>query len=268
LKAVKPIILKLGGSVITDKSKDVTAQIHIINRLAEEIQNANAKKLVVVHGGGSFGHPIAKKYSIKEGLKKEIQKIGFSETHHLMTVLNGLFIDALILRKVPTVSIPPSSCIITQNGRIQFFNDKPLRSFLEMGFLPVLFGDTVLDTKLNFTILSGDQLVSFLAIRFQAKRIIMGVNVNGLYDFDPKVKKSAKMFKHLTLKELKKIKNKIGKTNMCDVTGGMFGKLVELLPALEHGIPVLIVNAEKPNNIYKALKGDKVKGTIIEKELS
>jgi isopentenyl phosphate kinase len=35
---------------------------------------------------------------------------------------------------------------------------------------------------------------------------------------------------------------------------------------VEQGIPVAIVNAAKPNRIYKALMGDSVEGTVIEKE--
>jgi isopentenyl phosphate kinase len=38
------------------------------------------------------------------------------------------------------------------------------------------------------------------------------------------------------------------------------------LPAIEQGIPTVIVNATKPNYIYKALKRETVDGTLIEKE--
>lgn len=266
MSKLKPTILKIGGSVITDKSRELQAKMKTINRLAEEIREANVQNLIIVHGGGSFGHPLAQRYNLKEGFKEKGQRIGFSETHHVMTVLNGLFMDALIWSNVPAVSVTPSSCIITKNGRIQCFEEASLKMFLEMGFYPVLYGDAVLDTEIGFTILSGDQLVSVLATRFNAERIIIGVDVDGLYDADPKVKKTAKRFKHLTLEELKKVKTKLGKSRVCDVTGSMFGKINELLPVIEHGIPVTIVNAAKPNYICKVLKGEKVKSTLIEKE--
>jgi isopentenyl phosphate kinase len=135
-----------------------------------------------------------------------------------------------------------------------------------MGLVPVLYGDAVLDTKLGFTILSGDQLITALAMKFSSKRIIIGVDVNGIYDADPKTEKNAKIFTHLTLKELKELQNKFGKPSSCDVTGGMQGKMSELIPAVEAGIVVIIVDATKPNNVYKALKGEKVEGTTIKKE--
>jgi len=266
LSEPKLTILKIGGSVITDKDGELAARTRDMSRLVEEIRKANVQNLIIVHGGGSFGHPVAQQYAIKEGFKEESQKIGFAETHHVMTVLNGLFMDALIWRNVPAVSITPSSCIITKKGRIQCFEEAPLKMLSKMGFLPVMYGDAVFDTELGFTILSGDQLVSYIATRFNAERIIIGVDVDGLYDADPKIKKTAKMFRHLTLAELKTLQNKLGEPTACDVTGGMFGKIVELMPAIEQGIPATIVNATKPNYIYKALKGEKGEGTLIEKE--
>jgi isopentenyl phosphate kinase len=137
---------------------------------------------------------------------------------------------------------------------------------LKIGLLPVLYGDTVLDEKLGFTVLSGDQLVSALATKFNAQRIIVGVDVDGLFDADPKIEGKARKFAHLTLDELKQLQEHVGKSTACDVTGGMFGKIVELLPALEQGIPVTIVNATKHGLVYKALKGENVEGTLIEKE--
>ncbi|MEM3579398.1 MAG: isopentenyl phosphate kinase [Candidatus Bathyarchaeia archaeon] len=266
MSQAKPTILKIGGSVITDKSKEMEVRMDAISRLAEEILEANPKNLIIVHGGGSFGHPLAQKHAIKGGFKDASQIVGFAETHHVMTVLNGLFMDALIWRSIPAVSIAPSSCIITKNGRITCFEDSSMKKLLEMGFIPVLYGDVVLDTELGFTILSGDQLTSFLALRFNAKNILIGVDVDGIYDVDPKTNAKARMLEHLTLEQLRKVQGLLGGSNVCDVTGGMANKIAELLPAIEHGIPVLIVNASKPRYLYKALKGERVKSTLIEKE--
>lgn len=259
-------ILKIGGSVITDKNGELAARTQVIDRLADETQRAGLKNLIIVHGGGSFGHPAAKEFALKEGLKNANQLIGFAETHHFMTVLNGLVMDSLIMHGVPAVSVTPSSCVTTENGRIRSLEDAPLKMLVKMGFLPVLYGDAVVDTQLGFTILSGDQLVSVLALRFNAERIIMGVDVDGLYNADPKTQENAKFFQRLTLNEVRKLKDSIVRPTTSDVTGGMFGKITELLPAVERGIPVSIVNAAKPNYIYKALRGDKTEGTLIEKE--
>ena len=261
----KPTVLKIGGSAITDKNGELAARTEVINRLAEEIAKANAKNLIIVHGGGSFGHPTAQKYGIKDGLKDDAQKVGFAETHHVMTVLNGLVMDALVWHNIPAVSVTPSSCMTTENGRIKLFDDAISKLLLKMGFTPVLYGDATLDTQLGFTVLSGDQIVVHLARKFGACKIVIGVDVDGLCDADPKTVKNAKVYPHLTLRELKEFQGKLGKSTAADVTGGMLGKVTELIPAIEQGIPVTIVNAAKPNRVYRALIGEKVEGTIIEK---
>jgi len=266
LSEAKLIILKIGGSVITDKNGELAARTEVINRLAEEIQKANVKNLIIVHGGGSFGHPTAQKYGIKEGLREEAQKVGFAETHHVMTVLNGLVMDSLVWHNIPALSVTPSCCVVTENGRIKYFEDAVLKMLLKMGFVPVLCGDVTLDEKLGFTVLSGDQIVAYLARKFGAGKIVIGVDTDGLYDADPKVEKNAMLYAHLTLSELEKIKEKLGGSTAADVTGGMVGKIAELVQAVEQGIPVAIVNAAKANRIYKALMGEPVEGTVIKKE--
>lgn len=266
MSETKPIILKIGGSAITYKDGELAANTEVINRLAEEIKRADLDNLIIVHGGGSFGHPTAAKYGIKDGYKEPTQKLGFAETHHVMTVLDGLVMDAFIWHDIPAVSITPSSCIVTERGKIKAFDKTILEKMMKMGFTPVLFGDAVLDEKLGFTVLSGDQIVSYLAIELNASKIIIGVDTDGLYDADPKVDKNAKPYNHLTLEELKKIQGKLGKPAGTDVTGGIQGKIAELIPALEQGIPVTITGATKALSIYRALTDQSVLGTIIEKE--
>ena len=266
MSEAKLTILKIGGSVITDKNGELAARTEVINRLAEETQKACVKNLIIVHGGGSFGHPTAQKYGIKEGWKNDTQKAGFAETHHVMTVLNGLVMDALVWHSIPAFSVTPSCCVVTENGRIKLFEDAVLKMLLNMGFVPVLYGDATLDEKMGFTVLSGDQLVSYLARKFGAGKIVIGVDTDGLYDADPKVAENAKLYSRLTLSELEKIKSKLGGSTATDVTGGMVGKIAELVPAVAQGISVSIVNAAKPNRVYKALMGEAVEGTVIEKE--
>lgn len=266
MSETKPIVLKIGGSVITDKNGELSARTEVINRLAEETQKADVNSLIIVHGGGSFGHPTAQKYGIKEGLKHDAQKVGFAETHHVMTVLNGLVMDALVWHNIPAFSVAPSCCVVTENGRIKLCEDTALKTLLKMGFVPVLYGDAVFDEKLGFTVLSGDQIVAYLARKFGAGKIVIGVDTDGLYDADPKVAKDAKLYTHLTLSELEKVKLKLGGSTATDVTGGMLGKIMELVPAVEQGISVEIVNAAKSKRVYKALMGEKVEGTVIEKE--
>jgi isopentenyl phosphate kinase len=172
----RPVILKIGGSVITDKDGELAARTENINRLAEEIAKAKLNSLILVHGGGSFGHPTAQKWGLKDGYKEPAQMLGFAETHHVMTVLNGLVMDALLWHEIPAVSVAPSCGFLTENGRIKSSDCTMVERMMNMGFTPVLYGDATFDEKLGFTVLSGDQLVTYLALKFNACKIVMGVD--------------------------------------------------------------------------------------------
>lgn len=262
----KPIILKLGGSVITVKNKPLTPNVDAIRRLAREIAEANVSPLVIVHGGGSYGHPIAAKYKIAEGFKNKSQASGFSKTHNAMVSLNMLLVESLLNNGVSAFSIAPSSFIVTKRGRIQHFYREVLEHAIKLDFVPILYGDAVFDREMGFTILSGDQLISKLAIELNAEKIIVGVDVDGLFTADPKTDKSAQLISYITLDELKSVISGISGPNVTDVTGGMMGKIFELIAPVMNGVEAFILNASKPGNVYRALKGEKVIGTRIVKE--
>ncbi len=259
------VVLKLGGSVITYKNNPMTPDLAAINRLTKEISDVNNEQLIIVHGGGSFGHPLAKQYKIKDGYRESLQIQGFTKTHQAMTKLNRLVVDALIQNNVAPFPVSPSSCIITKSGRIQTFCDSAIVYLLKNNFVPVLFGDVVLDTDIGFTILSGDQLVVSLANKFKAKKIIFGVDVDGLFTGDPKTNERAQLIQSITFNKLGPLISKIEKTK-ADVTGGMFGKIFELTLGSNTETTTLIINAAKEGNIRKALKEEWVAGTIIKNE--
>ena len=54
--------------------------------------------------------------------------------------------------------------------------------------VPVLYGDVVLDANedLKMAVISGDQLVSYLSLKLKPERIILGSDVDGIFDRDLK----------------------------------------------------------------------------------
>jgi isopentenyl phosphate kinase len=263
VRKLNPTIIKLGGSVITEKDKLFKPNTTVIERLAQEIAIAKTGPVVIIHGGGSFGHPVADQYDIVKGYKYSDQLIGFAKTRQAMLELNKLIIDALIKNNISAVSVQPSSCIITKNGRIDAFYCAAVKKLLDLNLIPVLYGDAVLDYELGFTILSGDQLAAYLAVKLISKKIVIGVDVDGLYTTDPKKDSTASLIKHITIEKLKKILEGMDITKYTDVTGGMKGKIIELIPALKKGTNIKIINAKIPNRLVKALKDEEVKGTVL-----
>jgi isopentenyl phosphate kinase len=248
--------------VVTVKDQEFTADHGNIRRLAEETKAAWPTPLVIIHGGGSYGHPVAKKYGIAAGFKSERQIPGFARTHQAMVDLNALIVKAFLDAGVPAMSVSPSSFISTDDDRISKVDFEIVGRLVVRGILPILYGDAVLDQKKGFTILSGDQLAVCLAVALGASKLVFGVDVDGVYTTNPKLSPEARLIDRL---ELEKIDGfvEIGESLSTDVTGGMLGKVSEARGAVSEGVEVQFVNATKPDVILKALKGEPVAGTIL-----
>ncbi|MDI6642776.1 MAG: isopentenyl phosphate kinase [Candidatus Hodarchaeaceae archaeon] len=257
---MKPLIVKLGGSVITDKRRPFTVRRATLTRLARELAAAKGP-LVVVHGGGSFGHPVASKYRIAEGYKNKGQLMGLSLTHRAMERLNAHVIEALQKAGLPAIAVQPSACAVVSGGRIQSMELAPIKKLLGLGLVPVLYGDAVPDLRSGMSILSGDQIVAYLARELNAFRVILGVDVDGVYTANPKKDKRAKLVRKIT--PVDKELTSLDVAGVKDVTGGMRSKVKELISLAMHGVEAEIVNATKPGVIRKAIQGKRGLGTVI-----
>lgn len=262
-RPVAPVVVKLGGSVVTVKGRPFTPDHANIDRLSTEIAEAHLPSLCVVHGGGSFGHPVAHEYDLTRGYQTPRQLMGFAKTKIAMATLNTLVIDALIRRGVPAVPVQPSAFVGTERGRLLTPHVDPVTALLGLGVVPVLFGDVVLDRVLGFTILSGDQLAAWLALALGAPTLLIGLDVDGLYTEDPKANRDATLIEEITLPDLKRRLDTISGAKTTDVTGGMVGKIRELIPSVEQGVVVQLLNATVPRRFLHALQGAAVRGTTI-----
>lgn len=263
---IKPVILKLGGSVVTDKAKPYSFNSGVVTRIAREILKANLKSLVIIHGGGSFGHPLAREYNLSSGFVKQSQLEGYVKTRQAMTTLNKLITDILIKEDLKIVSLQPSAFIITRNNRITAFETAVIERMLGLGLIPVLYGDIILDSVKGFTILSGDRIISKLACTIGSERVVLACDVDGVYTANPKVYSKAKLIRKITVSELEKKIEVDEEERIFDVTGLMRNKLEEMRYASKQNIPIVIVNGLKRERIYRALKGLNTIGTYITKK--
>ena len=260
-------ILKIGGSILTVKdSAESQIDAESLKRIALEIKASmdnSPKELIIVHGAGSFGHPPAKKYRIGEKFDKSEysqKRIGFCEIQNAVKKLNMLICEAFIEEGLPVIAVPASAFITATDKRITGGKLDVLRMYLEKGFIPVIYGDVVLDSEREFCVISGDQLIQYLAVNLNADKVILGTDVDGVYSKNPKTHSDAVFFEKFT--SLEDLDTLEGTTNV-DVTGGMVGKIKELLYLADLGIESKIINAEIDDNIYKVLENEEVKGTVI-----
>ena len=131
---------------------------------------------MLVHGAGSFGHIPAKKYGLPQSFSPE----GLRVTHDSVARLNDLVVEALSRAGVIPMPVHPLSCLLLPNGRIDSFDLEPMKDMLKDGLMPVLHGDVAMDATRKAGIVSGDQLVSYLARALQAEVVAVGSNVDGV----------------------------------------------------------------------------------------
>jgi isopentenyl phosphate kinase len=213
------ILVKLGGSVVTDKDTPETVDEEALARAATAL-SAVDDDLVVVHGGGSFGHHFASEFDVSRTVGTE----DYSEVvaiHDAMARLNGAVLDALHAEDVPAVPVHPFSAGFRNAVADLVFPTGQVRTLLREGFVPVLHGDVVGHEGKGATILSGDEIVVELAERLDARRVGLCSAVPGVYDADGEVIDRVVAFGEVA--------DALGESESTDVTGGMAAKVEELL---------------------------------------
>lgn len=244
-------ILKIGGSILTDKSRSLAPRPEEIARIAAEIA-IRPEDLVLVHGAGSFGHIPAKKY----GLPQEFSPEGLRRTHLSVSRLCEMVVEALGQVGVECLPVHPLSAAMLRQGRIESFFLGPVKEMIKNGIMPVLHGDVAMDASRGAAIVSGDQLVAYLAGELEADTVAVGSNVDG-------VLVSGRPLPSMGRNDLSQFERDIGASAGVDVTGGMRGKLEELLELADRGTESVIFNAGKKGNITRALKGESVGTRIV-----
>lgn len=253
------LLVKLGGSVITDKMNYRVLRGEVLARLAEEIAGSG-ETTVVVHGAGSFGHVIAAKHQIQNGFTDRSQLMGAAQVMEDVRALNQAVTSALIQRGLPAVALPPSALVRLSEGRLESMDVSAFRRYLDLGMAPVTFGDVALDLKRGFGICSGDQLMEVLARELRPRRIIFCSDVDGVYTCDPRSDPSARMLEVVDRSTL----DSLPRTQHCaDVTGSIFGKIETMLRIAAHGGGSMVINGLVPGRLAAAMRGEEVVGTRV-----
>lgn len=253
------ILVKLGGSVITDKSRLRTFRRASCERLAKELRHCPS--LSLVHGAGSFGHIEAKKHSLHKGYTDDSQVEHVAAVQRDVRELNLKVLEALISNGIKAVSIPPAAAATFKNGAISRFEPETFERVLDIGLAPVSFGDVVPDESMGFSICSGDLMMEAIAEAFEPKLVVFCADVDGVFDSDPKRSKKAKLLPEIDRSSLKELRRT--ESRHADVTGSIYGKLECMLAIAQHCEKCMIVNGNVPGRLEKAVGGQKVVSTVV-----
>jgi isopentenyl phosphate kinase len=259
------VFLKLGGSLITDKTLPYTPRPEMLaslaRQIAEAIQTQPGLDLVLGHGSGSFGHTAARQHGTRQGVHSPAGWRGFAEVWHQASTLNRHVMDALHAAGVPAIALAPVASVTANDGRVLAWDLGPLRAALAAGLVPVVYGDVIFDTARGGTILSTEDLFEHLARQLHPQRILLaGLEAAVWADF-PARNHRVELIRPDTYDA---IKTGVGASHAADVTGGMESKVRQML-ALAQAVPGLsaqIFSGEQPGNLRRALAGENL-GTLI-----
>ncbi|KAM3425832.1 hypothetical protein NHJ13734_009890 [Beauveria thailandica] len=205
-------------------SHNIDSLMDSVAHAYHHVLRPRGRQLILIHGAGSFGHPPAKKYQVKAGWTarqdvagggsgsgrgdggggggekgggdKQVRdngKFGMALTRQRVLQLHLDVLQRLHARqRMPILSVSTYDTVDTDNGAVTAASSARLgtrvQQVLDAGFVPLLFGDAVLDRTLGATILSGDALMYHLAERLPAvvERCVFVTDVAGIFTLDPK----------------------------------------------------------------------------------
>lgn len=259
------VLVKLGGSLITEKSGDADAREGVIRRLAAEVAEgavAAGERVLVGHGSGSFGHPPAAEHELHRGARSEEERRAASRTQDRAARLHRRVVAALVEEGVATFSVAPSSAAVAEDGELVSFAVEPTVRALEGGFVPVTYGDVVADRRLGVTIASTESV--FLRLTktlgregWTVRRALWLGTTPGVYGPDGRV------VPRLGAGRGERIPDAVRGSQATDVTGGMRHRVQAALRLAELGVESWIGDGRIPGALARALAGEPEGGTGV-----
>lgn len=255
----RPVLLKLGGSVLTDKAAKPRFKKTVARRLLGEAAKMDVP-LIVMHGAGAFGHPLAKRHELGLRAVTPERRIGISETLASVATLHAAVTQAGVEAGLRTMPVPLHlTCQSEADGLVDVPVDR-IQRLVDEGFTPVLCGTVVRDDRLGWRVVSADEMMEALAPEVDPRLAIFATDVEGVFDRDPG-HADAQVIPVLGLDGLDRIDAASGHGD--DVTGRMRGKLERAFHVAAH-CPTWIVDGTVRGRVQDVLKGKTVPGTRLE----
>ena len=264
-KGMEIYLVKLGGSLITDKKQPETPRNDVISRLSAEIcelRTSVDSGLIIGHGSGSFGHRAAERYGIHRGISSTEQLPGVGVTQSAAARLHALVFQNLLEAEVPAYSLAPSSFLVASEDRAELLWPEPVLLALDLGLVPAVYGDVVMNREWGTSICSTETLFLALAPALASRgRFVKGAvwlgETEGVFD------SSGRVIPEIDPDEVEALASGVDGASGVDVTGGMRHRLQAVETLARLGIPSWIGNGLVPGNLIAAVHGDVVGGTWV-----
>jgi isopentenyl phosphate kinase len=256
----KLTVIKLGGSLLTDKNTPYTSRDSIISSIAKELKECLdlglIEDLIIIHGVGSFGHIPVLEHKLHLGLQNEEQIIALSRAQYGMNKFRLKLTQIFTENELPVNLMHSSSFCVNKNINISDSFLNAVKGFMSIGMIPLIGGDMLYDTKMGFSVGSGDQLLVLVANQFSADRVVFISDVDGVYTDDPKHNPESTLIRTISLENLSNIIEKTRDNPLKDVSGAMKGKLqaiMSLKDKITNGTKVMLMSMKQMGNLKSIL---------------
>ncbi len=267
------VLVKLGGSLITEKTQEETPRLEVMSRLAEELAatlpqlRSRGIGVLLGHGSGSYGHVAAKRHGYREVAAGERRRTGAGAIHNRAETLHCMLVTALVRAEIECLSLAPSTFLVARDGAPVECWSRTVEMALHGGLVPVVYGDVVLDESVGYSICSTETVLSALLERlreagFSMQSAVWLGETDGILDAEGRTLTTIRSGggpprEGETLAAL-------GEAAGADVTGGIRHRFETVSRLAEEGVRSLLVNGLRAGAFSAALQGDAISGTVVE----
>ena len=245
--------------MITNKDVPLSVNKRALSKVALAISEShlpNKKKgLILIHGGGSFGHYYAKRFQLSRD-PRHVDPVGITRTSSAMLRLHTFVVESLLSHRVATETILPSELLKPDISSLSEQGMRHVQNSLTNGLVPITFGDVGIDGSRAF-IISGDLICKAIAMSLKVEKVIFAMDVDGIY--------ANSAMKGKIIPRLSSVESIDTRIRFYDVTGGVESKLELGFQLRKLGAQVFYVNGTKPSRLVNLLSGriEKVATQIV-----
>jgi len=269
-------LIKLGGSLITDKSQANKSQanksqanllrhdkiVQVAQELADILQAKPHLRIVLANGNGSVGHPIAQTHGITSGFDGK-NALGFCLLQKTVASLNRTVVEALLAHRLPAMSVQPSALFWREGGAFHHHDLSIITDLLDKQIIPVLYGDPIPDRDQGFNVISSDTLLTQLARYLISHPSYEVGKVISLGHYDGVLDDQGNVIPEINQVNYGSLKHHITGSAHVDISGGMAYKVQDLLALAQWGCPSWIINGSAHHNLKNLVLHNQSSGTTI-----
>ncbi len=248
-KGFKVTIVKLGGSLVTHKDRARSFDQPALRSIGRQLKKSGlpspSHKLILVHGGGSFGHYYAKRFGLTTK-KGKVTARGIAKTTGAMLELHSRIRNVLDEFGINLESILPSELIERREIALSETGLRRVRNAFSNDLIPISFGYVDVFRK-GASIVSGDTICEAIAKSIEVDRQIFAMDVDGIYP--------TRKIQGPIIRTLRNSTEFLSEERKYDVTGGIASKVSLGFRLREKGTEVFFVNGKEDERLLKLILG-------------